>query len=112
MSAIYHFTFLTLDFLLVDSEEPAVNILLRQTHDIWIEILTITVVKLGRPPDHAVGLPVPDAHHHLLHQPLFPGGRLAWAGVPYGVAKLPFLVPPGDFHAHIRCWDSQPTASC
>ena len=111
MLAICHFTFLTLDLSLVHSE-PAVKLILRKTHDIWIEILTIAVVKLGRPPDHAVGLPVPDAHHHLLHQLLLPGGGLAWTGVPYGVTKLPFLVLPGDLHPHIRCWNSQPTASC
>ena len=56
--------------------------------DFLLEIgsLTVTVVKLRRPPYHAVGLPVPDALHHLLLQHLLPGGGLPWAGVHYRVA--------------------------
>ena len=68
-------------------------------------------MKLRRPPDHAVGLPVPDALHHLLLQHLLPGGRLARTGVHYGVAQLPLLIRPGDLHPHVRRRDGQPTAS-
>ena len=88
-------------------------ILLLRQH-MWFQFwssLTITVVKLRRPPDHAVRLPVPHALHHLVHQHLPPGGHLVWTGVHYGVTQLPLLVRPGNVHPHVGCWNRQPTAS-
>ena len=74
--------------------------------------LTVTVVHFGRPPDHAVSLPVPHALDHLVHQHLLPGGGLTWAGVCYRVSQLPLLVRPSNFHSHVGGGDCQSAASC
>ena len=79
--------------------------------DLVLHNLTVAVVKLRRPPDHAVGLPVPDALDQLVLQVLLPGKGLAWTGVRDCVTKLPLLVRPGHIHSHQRGRDSQTAAS-
>ena len=73
--------------------------------------LTVTAVKLGRPPDHAVRLSVPYAGGHLVLQVLLPGEGLARAGVCDGVAELSLFVWPGYVHTHQGNRDGHATAT-
>lgn len=73
--------------------------------------LTVTAVKLGRPPDHAVRLSVPYAGGHLVLQVLLPGEGLAGAGVGDCVAQLSLLVWPGYVHPHQGGGDGHATAT-
>ena len=92
--------------------DKALEIFWNDWMDLVLHNLTVAVVKLRRPPDHAVGLPVPDALDQLVLQVLLPGKGLAWTGVRDCVTKLPLLVRPGHIHSHQRGRDSQTTASC
>ena len=61
-------------------------------------ILTVAVVEVLRPPHHGVGLPVPDAGHHLLLEAVHPGQLVVGTVEDDLVPQLPLLKRPVDVH--------------
>ena len=72
-------------------------------------ILTVAVVEVLRPPEHGVGLPVPDAGHHLLLQTGGPGQLVVGAVVHDLVPQVPLLERPVNVHPLPSSRAVQPT---
>ena len=72
-------------------------------------ILTVAVVEVLGPPEHGVGLPVPDTAHHLLLQAGGPGQLVVGAVEDDLVPQLPLLERPVNVHPFPGGGTLQPT---